>query len=455
MSSLKFFPNDRSSMIRSPRTVPITLLVLIALLAASGNRVCGQSAVQLVDDALVDHPSLVAVAERVAAAEARARSLLAWSAPRIGVESRMLPVSRPVPFLAGETMLMAEQKIRLGDADERRADALRAAVDVDRLDTLVLQRRLLGLVAADLAELRRTDRLAAIERESREVLETLYREAKGRLRVDVVGSAPLYHLAAKITAVDAAIDLLDSERRERVERINILLGRPVDRPIVVDTAAENRSLPSFDAARKRLVDHPPVLRLVRRSRAALVAADAVGTLEPDVMLRAGVIWMPDGHPVRTARLGTAVGELAGEATSGIERLGLMVGASLSLPGVGWSRAAADEKATAARIEAGALLNEQEETLRDLALPLRSAYGIVERADRMIRHYRDDEIPLLAQQVAVVRSAWRVDRAELRELIDLYNDLLELRTKVVGMRVERERAIAVIEGLVGSIDGGGE
>lgn len=441
-------PNIRPTL-KSRTLLPLALTALLMLSSSSAS---GQSVDSLVALAMADHPVFETTRLRISALDARAESALALDPPKIGLRSSMLPASRPVPFLAGETMLTAQQSLPLGDRRERQADAITAAAGVEMIEPMLVERRLRRMIRTGLAEAREAERRSELMRESRQVLSVLYRDAEARLTVDVIPAEAIYELALEIERIDADLDLLAMRRREAIAEINLLIGRDPSTPIDLPDPYDGE-IPPFDELRTELRNHPRLLRLDSLAATRLAEADAAAaSLESTLTLSAGVGWMPQGHPVRQDRLPTMIGEITTGGEPGVERIGFDLGAMISLPIAGWSRTGPEKREEASRIAAEAVRSESGTMLREMAADLRDALGMIERSDRMILFYRDRQIPLLEQRIELLRSRYLVDRTSFTELVETYRMVLATREEIALRRATRQRALATIEELTGTIDG---
>lgn len=423
---------------------------IILLLLAPTVELAAQSIDSLVAFALASHPEQQSVAYRVAAVEERSDGMRAWDPPRIGARISMLPPTNPNPFSAGQTTLVAEQSIPLFGSRHREAEAELAMVEVEESRLPILERELRREIGETYYRAWSARELALVSRESRALLEKLYEEAERRTTLSRESSGTLYRLATEIARLDLAVENHTADLHEAIVHINILAGRPLNLPItLVEPVEIVDSLPSFQNLAKQLADHPDLLRLEQAAVARERRAEGIDArLEPTLTLGAGLSLMPGGHPVRTGSLGTQVAEInAGEEPGGTI-LGLSLGGTLSIPTAAWSRSGPEGRAEAEIYTARALRADRSSLLRRMSARLHHLHGEVERSQRMLTFYREKQIPLLEQQIAVERSAYVVGEADLADLIESWRTLLTVREEVLHRRAEKATQILEIEVMTG-------
>ena len=423
---------------------------MLLLLLAPSAELPAQSIDSLVALALLSHPEQQSVAYRAAAVRERSNSMRAWDPPRIGARVSMLPATDPNPFSRGETTFLAEQSIPLFGSRNRGAEAELAMVGVEESRLPVLERELRWEIGETYYRAWEAKELIALSRESRELLKKLYEEAERRTTLSRESSGRLYDLATEIARLELAEENHRADLHEAIVHINILAGRPLELPITLEDPIDLiDSLPSFQALREELEDHPSLLRLERTAEAREERAEGIDAyLEPTLTVGAGVSVMPSGHPVRTGTLGTRVAEInAGTDPEGTI-LGLSLGGMLSIPTASWSRSHAEGRAEAELYTAHALRADRASLLRKMSARLHHLHGEVARSQRMLSFYREKQIPLLEQQIDVERSAYVVGKANLADLIESWLTLLIVREELLLRRTEKATQLLEIEVMTG-------
>lgn len=426
---------------RAAHALMLRLVVsgLLLLASAQAPSLHAQSIDSLYALALTNNPSIAAIDFAVGRSRALATAAAAWAPPSVGLEMSMLPPSQPNPFGAGETMVMFEQEVPLFGQNRKMADAETAMATAEEIRSESVRLTLRAMLVEEYAMLWEIDRQAELNRWMRELSEQIYKDIEARYALDHARQSELYAVAIDLERYDAEHRALLMERVEVQERLNLLAGRtPGDTVIVPDTLPAI-TLPPFPELLDALGEHPELRRMEAMARAQesmAVAEEAM--LDPMLMLRAGVSLMPDGHPVRMGELGMMIEEQHATGAIESEYVGLTVGAMISLPLAPWSRGGPEARADAARIAAMGALAERDAMRREMGAMLRAPYGAIERAAVMIAFYRDKQIPLLQQQIALLRADYLNNRATLDQLLDAYAMLLATRLELVMKEGERWR-----------------
>ncbi|MCE2503166.1 MAG: TolC family protein [Chlorobi bacterium] len=421
----------------------IYLLILLTLWPAMG-QLMAQPLDSLYVIGLRNHPGVEAMELAIEQTKARASAAGAWSVPGAGVEFRMLPPLNPNPFSTGETMLVVEQEIPLFGQNKKKAEAEQSMARVEEAKIELHYRRFYTWIADEYYSIWQIEEERKLNRLSRELAEKLYEDVEIRYKVDNARPSELYSIAVEIERLNAEFNTLASQYGESSRRLNALLGRPLDDSVIIVDKPESTPLPPFEELVALLKNHPQLRRLEAIAQAQQKKADAVESgLNPTLTLRSGLSWMPDGHPVRMENLGLTLGEINREGMLNRDNFGLMAGAMISIPIVPWARSGIEGKASEARLMARGALAERNSVLRDLIAALGKPYGTIERATIMIDFYREKQIPLLEEQIELLRSDYINDRALFSDLIDVYRMLVMTGKDMVMKEGERARAQAKI------------
>ncbi len=428
---------------------PRTILPVFLLLCAIPGGVAAQSVDSLLAIALRTHPGFEEIGFAEEGAEARARAAGAWEAPRIGLQFQMLPPTNPNPVSKGETMLMVEQGIPLGGQNRAMAEAERSMAAVAEPEREALRRELRARIEEEYYAIWEIDRQRELNRLNRELAEVLYEDVEIRYTVNRTPQTDLYAIALRIERLNAEEILLAQQRAERSVRLNAVVGRALDDTVIVVDEPTFDSLPPFDELVAALRDHPDLRRMERMAEVQESMADAARSdLKPMLMLRGGVSWMPEGHPVRTRTLGEMVDAFHSTGSTHGQQIGLTVGGMLSLPLASWSRSGPEGRAEAAELAARETLAGRDRMLREMTAMLRRPYGMIERGNTMIGFYRDRQIPLLEQQLKALRTDYIGSRTDFSRLLEVYEMLVMSREEIVMREGEIARAWGEIRELVG-------
>lgn len=415
---------------------------------AWSSRAPAQTLDSLVRLAVGTHPSLRAARLAIAQADSRARSAAAWEPPKIGVELSSLPLSDPNPFAKGETMLMAEQTIPLFGQTNAMAHAAALEGEVATAQLQGSYRELRSRVAEEYYMLWLLKRKDDLLEENRHHTDLLYDAAENRYTAGRGTQAELFRAKIERQRLEVEAKEIALRRRESLARLNALLARASDAPVQVADSLPAPPLPSLDSLMALLTQHPSVTRMDAMSRASDAMAEAQESmLRPMLMLRGGIGYMPEGHPIREATPMAMIGD-AVAPTMGPMYFGLGLTAMISLPFAPWSRSGPAELAEANRLAAAGDLEERSAMLQELAAALSSAYAKAERAALRRDYYRQNELPLLDHALSSTLADFTGGRADLTSVVEIYHMRAEAYDAAYMQEMEYANALSTITDLTG-------
>jgi len=419
----------------------LSLLVVVGTLSA-------QPLDSLVRLAVERHPSIEAAELAVRQADARARAASAWDPPGVGVEFRMLPPSNPDPTSKGETMVMIEQMIPLFGQKRAMADAMAVGAEVGEASAASARRRLRTRVEREYYTLWLLGRRLELNAESRDIAERLYRSVETRYIASTAGQSDLLRLQVEIERLETEREEIEQERIESRARLNAILVRPVDDSVAVDPVLAVDSLPPFESIDSLLLDNPELRRMEAMAKMSRVEADAESAmLKPMLMLRGGVTYMPQGHPVREASVGEHGVIAHGD---GVMKFGLSVGATLSVPIAPWSRSGPEGRAEALRIDAERTLDDREAMRLEMSGMLRATYAQARRALLKMSFYRDTQGPLLERTLDALRADYVNGRIPFSSVLDGYSSLIMTRMDAYMEQMQYSMALSMMAEIVGPL-----
>lgn len=435
----------------SRRIGRIRILILLPLLflAISAGCAHAQPLDTLVRRAFERHPSLESFRLAADRAERRADAAAAWEPPRAGVEISMLPPRNPNPFSKGETMFMVEQEIPLFGQNRRMEEAMRLGGDIARQDLQGTMLEIRARIESEYYRMILLDQQMRLNRENRALADVLYDNVEAVYGVTDMSQADLYSIAVEIERLDAELRTLQIKRQTVQAELNALLLQPTDDTVIVTGELPAEPLPPFDVLVKSLETNPELKKM--EAMAAMNEAEAMAEesmLDPMLMLRGGVAVMPEGHPVRMAELGEMVDQLHASGANDVERLGLMVGAMISIPIAPWSRSGPEARAEAARLEGKEALAQRDAMRQEMIAMLRREHGMAQTARVWIEHYRDRQIPLLEQTLSTQRNDYMNGRASITALLETYRMLVMAREEIAMREAEYATALAQIKRMTG-------
>ena len=398
----------------------------------------------LVATALRVHPNVRAAQRAIAAADHRARAASAWDPPSVGIEFRDLVVDNPTPWNNGETMLMAEQMIPLFGQNRAMANAMAAERPVAEASLEALQRKIRLRVQEEYLSAWLADRKLEQNAEEQRLTELIHRSATISFEAGKTPSSDLLRIESELARLANQATTISTERAESVGRLNTLLARPANSPIQIAAELPPASLPPFDSARAAIANHPALRQMeamAQMSRLQAEAATAMG--RPMLMLRGGIGYMPEGHPLREA----SVGEHGATTTSEPMNWGLTVGAMMTIPSIGWSRDRAEGETLAWETEAEKNLEEGAGMKLEMEGMLRAAYARAERAASTIRSLRQTQTPLLERTLQALRNDYAANRTSLSALLDGMKMLAMTRMELLMAQMEQAMGAAMVGELV--------
>lgn len=423
--------------------------VMAALsVVVTGTTLIAQPLDSLVRLAVEHHPSIEAARLAVRQADARARAAEAWDPPGVGVDFRMLPPSNPNPAGKGETMVMVEQMIPLFGQKRAMADAMAVGTEVGQAGVASARRRLRTRVEREYYTLWLLDRRLELNGENSKLADQLYKSVETRYVANTAGQSDLLRVEVEIERLNTERKEIEQERIEAVARLNALLVRPVETPVAVDPMLAADSLPSFQSLDSLIADNPDLRRMEAMAKMSRVEADAESAmLKPMLMLRGGLTYMPEGHPVREANVGEHGLTTHGD---GVMKFGLSAGATLSIPIAPWSRSGPEGRAEALRIESEKTLDDRDAMRLDMTAMLRSTYAQAQRASLKLSFYRDTQGPLLERTLDALRADYINGRTPFSSVLDGYSSLIMTRMDGYMQQMEYSMALSMINEIVGAM-----
>jgi outer membrane protein TolC len=420
------------------------------IILSAGSATVAQPLDSLIRQAYRSHPSLAAAKLAIDQADARARSAAAWEPPGIGLEFSELPTNDPNPFARGETMLMVEQMIPLFGQNRRMAQAMELGKEAAEADIASLRRELRARVEREYYTLWLLNRREKLNAESRTLADLLHKTAEARYTTGTTGQSDIYRSMIEIERLATETDEIASETSEALARLNALLMRPAETSVVPVDLLPATALPAFDSLAALIGAHPALQQMeamARMSRAEAEAQEAM--LKPMLMLRAGVGYMPEGHPLREgSEMVSKLGEHGATLDMEPMRFGLTAGAMLTIPFAPWSRSGPEALADERRLQAEQQLLKREAMRQDMVAMLRTSYSKAERARLRIEYYSRTQIPLLQKSLEAMQSDYTNRRTEFSSVIESYRMLNMAQMDLYMQQMEYAMALAMMTEITG-------
>ncbi len=425
--------------------LPHTLLVAaVALFVASV--ASAQPLAELEQRLLTSSPSIAAA--RLAARQAthRGDAAAAWDPPSVGVEFNMLPPLNPNPGRKGETMVMLEQAIPLGGQNRAMALAMGAGKDVGLAEEDITSRRLVAELRRAYFTLWYIDRRIQIARTAGRLIDEVRAAQELRYSVSLAPQSELLELATEAESVELELSDLVRWRSQIEANMNALLARPVDSAVVVVTPPPDTMQIAYDSLVALIDEHPELKRMDAMAAMSGLEAEAERSmLRPMLMVRAGLAWMPDGHPLREAQVGEHGITLHDE---GVMRWGLKAGAMISIPLAPWASDGPEQKAEAKMVEARRALSERDDMRNGMVGSLRASFLDAQRARAGLAFLRGASLPLLERRLDAAREDYANGRVPFSSLIDGYRAFVRAQVDLAQRSLDHALAIVTIAQITG-------
>lgn len=415
-------------------------IVLVATSAVAS----AQPLDSLVATALRLHPNVRAAQHAIAAADHRVRAALAWDPPSVGVEFRDLVLDNPTPWNNGETMLMAEQMIPLFGQNRAMANAMAAERPIAEASLETMQRKIRLRVREEYLSIWLADRKLELNAEEQRLTELFHRSGTISFEAGRTPSSDLLRIESELARLMNQATITAAERAESVGRLNALLARQSNSPIQIAAELPSTSLPPFNSALSAIANHPELRRMEAMAQMSRLQAEAVSAMgRPMLMVRGGIGYMPEGHPLREAN----AGEHGLTNMEGTMNWSLTAGAMLTIPSIGWSRDRATAETLAWQTDAEKTLDEGKGMALEMKGMLHAAYARVARAETTMRYLRETQTPLLERTLQALRNDYSANRTSLSSVLDGMRMLTMTRMELLMAQMEQAMAAAMVEELI--------
>lgn len=399
------------------------------------------------------HPSVISARLTAAKAQARSRAASAWDPPSVGLQFSMLPPGNPNPFARGETMLMFEQAFPLFGAKDPMVRAMVIGEEVGASELEALKRELRTRVAREYFTLWFAEQRWRLNDRNHLIATTLYKTAEAHYVVDQTAQSDIYRSTIELERLVSERRMIEEDRLDALARLNALLGRVGVSPVVVDTLLGLPEIPSLDSLSMAIASHPRLQAMSAMARMSDAESEAeLAMLKPMLMLRAGISYMPDGHPLREGSdVLATLGEhsTTGAAPMHIERIALSAGAMLSVPIAPWSRVGPEERALDRQLEAEQKRLDRDAMEREMTGMLRTAYGSARRAAVQLAFIHATETPLLLQSLQLSQREYMDGKRSFSTVLENYLMLVMSSMNAAMQRMEYAMAVTMIEELTGA------
>jgi outer membrane protein TolC len=324
--------------------------------------------------------------------------------------------------------------------------AMRLGVDIGEAALADTRRELRARVEREYLTLWLLDRRLELNTESDTLLKLLHTSAETQYTVNRGRQSDVLRITLEIERLASERREIAEEQSEALARLNALLAQPVGSRIVIAAELPMPSLPPLDSLAIALERHPSLRRMEAMARMSEAEADAeLAMLKPMLMLRGGISYMPEGHPLREANI--VMGEHGVSMTGmeeGIMHFGLRAGFMLTLPDLSWSRGGPEGRAEVKRLEAAASLSDREAMRLRMLGELGAAHASARRALIRLEFYRRTQLPLLEQMIEALTNEYTGAKSSLSSVIEGYTMLVMARMDAYMRQMEYAMALSMIE-----------
>jgi outer membrane protein TolC len=400
----------------------------------------------LVQRAIELHPSIEGARMAIRQADANARGAGAWSAPSAGLEFSELPPSHLNPFARGETLLMVEQMIPLFGQNSAMARAMSVGAEAGEATVERLQRELRARVEREYYTIWLLDRRQEVNAENRRNALLLYKTAEARYITNSGHQSDLLRIQIEEGRLQHEAAEIAEDRVAAQGRLNGLISMPIESPVQIARPIVPDTVPPFDSL-AALISGSPQLRemeaMARMSEAQAVAEESM--LKPMLMLRGGLAYMPEGHPLREGNF-SPTSEVHGSTAAGspeVMHWGVTISGMLTLPFLPWSRSGPEGRAESYRIEGARRLEERDAMRTEMTSMLRTAYSDARRAGLRRDFYRTTQIPLLERSLQSISSEYATGSVPFSTVVDTYSMLAMARLDAYMQEMEYAMSLSMI------------
>lgn len=409
-----------------------TLLPLLTGLLVAGSFLHGQEARLLNDDFLSGlrreaaraHPSAVAGQHLANAAGHDSRGVRLWSDPMIGFG--FMGASEMMRMDDGDVMIGVEQtlpKPGMFDAQRRKAEAMgRAAAESARTPALAA-----GAEAARNAiELALADESLALQQAQITWLTAIVENAR-QMAADPMGSgSDALRMEIELAKERQMFDAMNRSRQGLAQRLNLTLGRPLDRPWPVLTLPVTP--PPVPLAQSEISRIPRVNPKVRAMKEMAGAANAE-------------VRMADRERLPEVAVGVDTQLYSGDG----EIQSTTVGVKLSLP---WfNDSSYQAKISAARSRELSSTQDVETMRREIASMVLTAVTEAANAAAQARAYSGEILAKAQNTTQSIEAAWISSKAPLTDLLDSARTLYSIRLEQRRMIAMQLAALEELQTLV--------
>jgi hypothetical protein len=193
--------------------------------------------------------------------------------------------------------------------------------------------------------------------------------------------------------------------------------------------------------------------MAEMARAEAAAESAM--LDPMFMIRGGLSFAPEGHPIREGsdmarELMTRTEHEASATLEEPMRWGLTIGAMVSIPIAPWSKSGPERRAEAYERSAEEQLLRRDAMAREMRAMLVAAFTEIDRTRIRREYHLRTQIPLLERTVASLRAEYATGRTSFASVIDGYTMLAMAHMDLAMRDMELAMSMTMIVEIIGGV-----
>ncbi len=385
------------------------------------------SITSLIQEALEHNPRLSAQRSLATAAEARIGSMNAWESPTIVVSWMGVPTSSLNPFSASmERRFQAEQMVPFPGKVGAAVDAASAGSRMAIARTASAERTLAAEVKRMYVQVSAAQNRLHLNTEQQRTLAQLSTAVETKYSVGRAQQADVIRLSIESRKLQNERSELERELRSAGNMLNLLLGRPVDRPWPplppLPMIFPSISLQEMNLAGQQRPD-------VRMAEAGLSMAQA------DLTMAKREYW-PD----------LALGGAFTDRTMLPDSWDLMVG--IRIPIAPWSIGAASGRVAERTAGVSAAERDRDDMIRMTLFEVSDQWHRMNTLWEQARRYRHEILPEARQALEALRGAYQTNSADFLSLVDSFRMLQMYEMELIMKEMDFQMSRAMLEEAVG-------
>jgi outer membrane protein TolC len=428
----------------------IKLLFITSLVFLSGMalELHAQPVDSLVAEALRNNPQLKALQSRIKSAEYKSETSGFLPPPTLGIEFSQVPFSKANPLnnalsqnLSFSQMFMPGGKLEAMTAAEKKNTAV-ISTDYDSY-----RLKLISDVKAKYYGIWMIEHHLALRDETKQLLENLLQAAQQLYSTGKTKYSDVLMIKAEIASNSTKADINQNELSAAIYEMNTLLGRKAnDDALTVQHNWKPDSLAYRQAELEEMINNqnPDLKRMehmIEMNKLEITANNK--ELIPDIMVQGMIMRMPRGMILTSQSTMDDFG--MGNKTEYM----YSIMASVTLPFMPWSSGKFKNKEAELNASISGLSTERDYMKQTMNSGLKTYIEKLKSADRQIKLYNEEVIPLYRQALEVQVSEFQNSRISINDVINTMQMLVMKEEDAAEFMMQHQMYIAEIEMMAGA------